>query len=281
MNLETMNFELRDDGIGILTLNRPEKLNAISFQLVEDFHKILDHLTVNLDCRVLILKGAGRAFCTGLDMNELEYLISSKLPEHPDRYYYLQSPEFLKRRLYYQHSMSQIVLKMRKTSQPIIALIQGPAVGGGFTFAMASDIRFASSNAKFGIGAINVGMSGGDLAGSYFLPRQVGLALAAELMLTGRFMEAEEAEKFGFVFKIVEEGKLMDAALEMANTMIHKSPLGVRFTKEAINISMDAPSLELVVNLDNRAQIICGSSKDLKESIKAFTEKRKPEFPLR
>ncbi len=281
MNLETMNFELQENGIGTLTLNRPEKLNAISFQMVEDFHKILDSLMVNLDCRILILKGAGRAFCTGLDLGEMEYLISTKLPENANKYFYLQAPEFMKRRLYYQHSMSQIILKMRTIPQPIISLIQGPAIGGGFTFAMASDMRYAGPNAKFGIGSINVGMSGGDLGGAYFLPRQIGLALAGELMLTGRFLEAQEAERVGFVLKVVEDSKLMDIAMDMAKVMLKKSPLGIRMTKEVINVCWDAPSLQSIVHFDNRAQIICGCSKDLKEINKANAEKRKPEFPLR
>jgi len=170
---------------------------------------------------------------------------------------------------------------MRKLSQPIIALIQGPAVGGGFTFTMAADIRIASKNAKFNVGAINLAMSGGDLAGSYFLPRLIGISRAIEIMYTGRFVNAEEAEKIGYVLKIVEEDKLLDAGLELAGEMINKSPLGLRMTKEAINLSLNSPSLETIIHLDNRAQIIGGATKDMFKALQSFMEKRKPNFPLK
>ena len=281
LNYETIEFELREDGIGILTFNRPERLNAISVQFVEDMNALLDDLMINLDCRVVIMRGLGRAFCAGLDIKEAPLLSGRKVPEAYRKFKHVDVKEQVKRSLYWQNRMAQIVIKMRKISQPIIALIQGPATGGGFTFAMAADIRFASEAGRFSIGAINIGMSGGDLGGAYFLPRLIGMSRAAEIMYTGRYLGAIEAEKIGFVLKMVEEDKLLDAALDLASEMLTKSPLGLRMTKEAINMTLDTPSLETMINLDNRGQTLCTTSKDFTTSMQAFMEKKEPKFPLR
>ena len=149
MEFKTIKFELKANGIGIITLNRPEKLNAISFQMEEELHKLLDHLMVNLDCRVIIFKGEGRAFCAGTDLQEGFTLNSKKIPAGYEKYYYLDISEPLKKKIYHQWRISQIYVKMRKISQPIITIVHGAAAGGGFGFAMASDIRIASTDVKF------------------------------------------------------------------------------------------------------------------------------------
>ena len=282
MDFETITFELRDDGLGILTLNRPDRLNAISFQMTEDLHELLDHLMVNLDCRVLIMKGAGtRAFSAGLDLKESAILESRKKPDRFKKFQYLDVPEAIKSKMYFQWRISQIVVKMRKISQPIIALIHGPASGGGFAFCMASDVRIASKEARFNNAFIKIGVSGADIASSYFLPRLIGLSRASEILYTGRFFEAEEAEKIGFVSKVVDEEKLLDAGIELAKDMLNKSPLGLRMTKEAINLTLDAPSLETMIQLENRTQVVCSSSKDAVEGVSSFFEKRDPNYPKR
>lgn len=286
MNLETIKFELRDDGIGILTLNRPDKLNAISLQMVEDLHKILDNLMINLDCRVLILKGEGRAFCAGLDLKESLVLGTKDAPQElKDRFYFLDVPknDNIKLFVYTQWRLSQIIVKMRKISQPIIAIIQGAAAGGGFTFALASDIRIAGENAKFNNAFIKLGVSGSDMGSSYFLPRLIGMSRAAEILYTGRFIDAYEAERIGLVLKIVEgdENQLIDSAIDLAKNMINKSPLGLKLTKQAINLSLDSPSLDTMIEMENRAQAISSRSKDMKEGVAAFFEKREPKYPLR
>ncbi len=281
MNFETIKFELREDGIGILTLNRPEKLNAISFQMEEDLHELLDHLTTNLDCRVLIFKAEGRAFCAGTDLQEGLMLHTKKNPKNYDKFYFLNVSEPIKKKMYHQWRISQIYVKMRKISQPIIAIIQGPASGGGFGFAMASDIRIASKNARLNNASINIGLSGADVGGSYFLPRLIGMSRAAEILYTGRFVGAEEAEKIGLVLKVVEEEELLDSALELASEMLSKSPLGLRMTKEAINLSLDSPSLETILQFENSSIVLTFCTKDVNEASSAFFEKRKPKFPLR
>ncbi len=281
MNFETIKFELREDGIGILTLNRPDKLNAMSFQMFEDLHTIFDSLMLNLNCRVLILKGQGKAFCAGLDLKEVNLLNMKKKPEDYKKFYYLDIPETFKNRMYFQWRLSQVIIKMRKISQPIIAIIHGAATGGGFALTLASDIRIAGEKARINNAFIKLGLSGSDVGTSYFLPRLIGMSRAAEILYTGRFIDAEEAERIGLVFKIVkgDETKLLEVAMEIAENLLTKSPLGLRMTKEAINLSIDSPSLETIIQLENRAQTLCGSSNDIKEGISAFFEKREPKYP--
>jgi enoyl-CoA hydratase/carnithine racemase len=282
MDFETIEFELRENGIGILTLNRPEHFNAISSQMVLDLHKIFNHLLINLDCRVVILKGNGKHFCAGLDLKESGLLSSKKIPEDlKEKYFFLNTHEILKTQIYFQEYLSQIILKMRKISQPIIALIQGAASGGGFAFAMAADIRYASNDAKFNNAFIKIGLSGSDVGTSYFLPRLIGLSRASEILTTGRFIDSIEAERMGFISKVVDNGELFQKGLELADQLLLKSPLGLRLTKQAINLSMDAPSLDLITQFENRNQDLTSASKDIKEGISSFFEKRDPKYTLR
>ncbi|MFX1499255.1 MAG: enoyl-CoA hydratase/isomerase family protein [Promethearchaeota archaeon] len=284
MKFETIKFELKDSGIGLLTLNRAEKLNAMSFQMIEDLHKIFDSLMKNLDCRVLILKAEGRAFCAGLDLKESTVLQSKKKPQElKDKFFFINVPEkdTIKAKMYAQWYTSQLIVKMRKVSQPIIALINGPASGAGFAFALAADIRIASKNARFNNAFINIGFSGSDLGTSYHLPRLIGMSRAAEILYTGRFVDAKEAEKIGLISTLVEENQLLNSAIELAEELLRKSPLGLRMTKQAVNFSLDSPSLETILQLENRTQMLCSTSDDLMEGVQSFFEKRAPKYPLK
>jgi len=281
MEYKTIKFELQENGIGILTLNRPEKLNAISFQMEEELHQVLDQLMVNLECRVLIFRGEGRAFSAGTDLQEGMILNSKKNPEGYDKFYYLNVSEPLKRKMYHQWRITQIIMKMRKISQPIIAAVHGAVAGGGFAFAMAADIRIASEDAKFINASINIGLTGADMGGSYFLPRLIGLSRAAEILYSGRVVDGKEAEKIGFILKVVEKEKLLDEAIKIAEEMLTKSPLGLRMTKEALNLSLDSPSLNSIVQFENSSIVLTFSSKDLNEASSAFYAKRKPKYGLK
>ena len=281
MDYQTIEFELRDNGIGILTLNRPDRLNAISFQMEEELHSLFDSLMTNLDCRVIIMRGNGRAFCAGTDLQEGLSLNIKKVPEGYEKYYVLNTPEPLKKKLYHQWRISQIYVKMRKVSQPIIAMVHGAAVGGGFGFAMASDIRIATEDVKFINGSINLGLTGADVGGSYFLPRLIGMSRASEILYSGREVRSKEAEEIGLVLKIVNKNDLMDSALEIANDLLAKSPLGLRMTKQAINLTMDSPSLETILQLENTSIVLSFCSKDMNEGSSAFMQKRKPKYPLK
>ncbi len=281
MNFETINFELKPNGIGIITLNRPEKLNAISFQMEEDLHEILDHLMSNLDCRVVIFGGMGRAFCAGTDLQEGLILNTKKIPVGYEKYHFLNVPEPLKKKMYHQWRISQIYVKMRKISQPIIAIIHGAAAGGGFGFAMAADMRIASEDVKFINASINIGLTGADVGGSYFLPRLIGMSRAAEILYSGKIVDGIEAEKIGLVLKVVKKENLLKVAIEKAEELLKKSPLGLRMTKQAINLSLDSPSLETILQFENSSIVLTFSSKDVNEASAAFFEKRDPKFPLR
>ncbi len=281
MNFETIKFELKENGIGILSLNRPEKLNAINFQMEKELHELLDHLMVNLDCRVLIFKAEGRAFCSGTDLQEALILNTKRHPEGYEKYYFLNVPEPIKRKLYHQWRISSIFIKMRKISQPIIALVHGAAAGGGFGFAMASDIRIVGTNVKFINASINIGLTGADVGGSYFLPRLIGLSRASEILYTGRQVGAEESIKIGLALKSIVSKDLLESGLELANEMLKKSPLGLRMTKQALNLTLDSPSLETICQLENSNIVLTFSSKDMNEASAAFFGKRDPKYPLR
>ena len=278
---ETIKFELQDNGVGILTLNRPDKLNAISFQMIEDLHDLLDHLMTNLDCRVIILQGAGKSFCVGLDLIQASIIVSKKKPEHLRKFYYMDRLEMIKSKMYFLWRISHLTIKLRKISQPIIALIHGNASGGGFALSMAADMRIASEDALFNNAFIKIGVTGTDIGSSYFLPRLINNSRAAEIMYTGRFVDAREAEKVGYVSRVVKREGLLNDGMALAEKLLKKSPLGLRMTKEAINLTLDVPSLETLIQLENRAQAVCMTSKDLVEGTLAWYDKRDPKYPLR
>jgi enoyl-CoA hydratase len=281
MEFKTIKFELREDGIGILSLNRPEKMNTISFQMEEELHKILDHLSTNLNCRVVILRAVGDIFSAGTDLQEGLILNSKRNPEGYEDYYHLDVAEPIKKKIYHQWRISELIPKLRKISQPIIALIQGAAAGGGLGLIMAADIRIASEEAKFINASINIGLTGGDMGSSYFLPRLIGMSRAAEILYTGRPIDGKTAENIGFVSKCVPKEKLMEEALKLANEMLKKSPLGLRLTKEAINLSLDSPSLNNILQFENSSIVLAFSSKDINEAYAAFFSKKDPKYPLK
>ncbi|MFW9881066.1 MAG: enoyl-CoA hydratase/isomerase family protein, partial [Candidatus Thorarchaeota archaeon] len=231
--------------------------------------------------RVLILRGEGREFSAGTDLQEGLILNSKKLPEGYDKFYYLNISEPIKRKIYHQWRITQIIMKMRKIPQPIIAVLQGAIAGGGFGFAMAADIRFASEDAKFMNASINIGLSGADMGSSYFLPRLIGLSRANEILYSGRTVSGKEAEKIGFVLRVVKKENLLDEAVKLAEELLAKSPLGLRMTKEALNLSLDSPSLNNILQFENSSIVLSFSSKDVNEAANAFFAKRSPKYGLK
>ena len=272
---------MRENGLGILTLNRPDKLNAVSFQMAEELHELADHLMINLDCRVLIIKAEGRVFSAGTDLKDANIMGLRKTYEEYQKYYFLNAPESIKKRTYYQWRISHFYIKLRKISQPIICLVQGPAAGAGYSITLASDVRIASPRATFINAVINLGLPGVDVGNSYFLPRLIGMSRATALLYSGKPLEAEKALSYGLISRIVDEEKLFDAGLEMSEKFLQKSPLGLRMTKEAINFSMDSPSMETIIQLENRSILVCSTSKDINEGSSAFLQKRTPKYSLR
>lgn len=264
---ETLELE-REGALAWLTLNRPERLNAMSRQLVAELRDFLAKLTDDREIRVVVLRGAGRAFCAGLDLKENR--------GGPDA---VQSGVAAGLRA--QRTISDLVMMMRRVPQPIIAAVQGAASGGGFALALGADVRLAGESARMNAAFIRIGLSACDVGVSYFLPRMVGASVAAELLLTGNFIDAARAEKLGLVSRVVPDAELEAAARSLANDMLRNSPLGLRLTKECLNMSLDAGSLEQVVAMEDRNQILCTRSEDFAEGVKAFLEKRPAKYTAR
>jgi enoyl-CoA hydratase/carnithine racemase len=254
---ETLLVE-KEGAIDWLTLNRPEALNAMSRTMMLELQHYFGELYTDHSVRVVILRGAGRGFCAGLDLKE-------------DR---SGEPGGAVSGLRVQRRVSEIVMRMRRAPQPIISLIHGPASGGGFALALASDIRLAGPKARMNAAFIRIGLTACDVGVSYFLPRLVGSALASELLLTGRFIDAERARAVGLVSDVVEESGLQQAGRAIAQEILANSPVGVRLTKECLNMSVDAGSLESVIAMEDRQQILTSTTGDVREGIAAFMEKR-------
>ena len=239
MEFKTIKFE-KSGPIGILTLNRPEKRNAINSQMLDDLYACFTERLTDFETRVLIMKGAGTVWCSGADIKEP----AINMLDNP-------SPAVVYTG---QRRYSEIILLMRRVPQPIIAAVQGPAMGAGFSFALACDIRIATDKARFVGTYINIGLGGADMGSSYLLPRLIGSARAYRYLLTGDDIWPPEAEKIGLVSEVVPEGELEKVVTELAQKMCTKNPLGLRMTKEALNQNLNAGSLEQALLLEDRNQ---------------------------
>lgn len=249
--------------VEIATLNRPERLNALNEGLVDALNAYFGGLADRPEVRVVVLRGAGRGFCAGLDIQE-------------DRSSSDETPVL--RTLRTQTRIGNIYRKMRACPQPIIALGHGAAAGGGLSLLLASDVRYAAPSFKANAAYIRIGLGGCDMASSYFLPRLVGASLASEMILTGRFIDAERALRAGLVSEIVEEDALLDRGLALADEMLATSPYGLRLSKQALNLNIDAPSLDAAMAIEDRQQVILSATEDHREALAAFLEKRAPAY---
>lgn len=233
----------RQEGrIGRLTLNRPDKYNAVDKEMLHEFEAFVSDRMYDNAVSVIILDG-GRAkgFCAGLDMQTLGPEIFAMPPA--DAYNA-------------QARLSRMMLGLRKIPQPVICCVHGAAAGIGFSLAMASDIRILAEDARFSAAYINIGLGGADMASSYFLPRLIGSGRANEFLLTGNWMTAAEALQLGFASRVVPQKEMLETAGELAETMAGKNPLGLRMTKEAININLDAAGLEACLQMEDRNQMM-------------------------
>jgi len=248
--------------VEIATLNRPDRLNALNEELVDELNIYFGGLAERPAVRVVILRGAGRGFCAGLDIQE-----DRATDETP-----------VLRTLRTQTRIGNIYRRMRACPQPIIALGHGAAAGGGLSLLLASDVRYAAPSFRCNAAYIRIGLGGCDMASSYFLPRLVGASLAAEMILTGRFVDAGRALSAGLVSEIVDEDKLLDRGLALAGEMLATSPHGLRLSKQALNLNLDAPSLEAAMAIEDRQQVILSATEDHQEALAAFLEKRPPTY---
>ena len=260
--LETLTFEEAEPGVGILRMNRPERMNS---QTVRMFHEyvIASRALRDAPLRALILTGAGeRAFCAGFDLDEISVITEMGVRE------------FLK----FQETATGGIQGIRHLPYPVIAAIHGPATGGGLALALAGDIRLAAPSAKLSAAFVKVGLSVGELGTSYNLTRLVGPAKAAEIAYTARIIAAEEALDIGLVNRIVPAESLMQEALAMARQIAANSPGGVRMSKRAIQRNTEIGSYAAALELENRGQALLTRTEDMPEALAAFTQKRAPVF---
>ena len=227
-----------------VTLNRPAKLNAMDVALVDGLHRALDELAADRECRVVILTGAGRGFCAGLDLG------GYGAPAGTDGLGPVQ------RGFAVQQQIAALIPRLRSLRQPVIAAVNGPASGGGFALVLGSDIRIAAEAARFNAAFVRIGLSACDIGTSWLLPRIVGAGRAHELMLTGRLFDAGEARRIGLVLDVVPGDRLIDRALEEAALVIANSPMGVHMTKEVMWSALEIPGQQAAIDLENRTQIM-------------------------
>ena len=249
-----------------LTLNRPDALNAMSAELCEALHEELRSIAADRSCRVVVLTGAGRAFCAGVDLRGYG--------DAPGN----DGTDAARDMLGNQEHMSSLVLHLRATPQPIVAAVNGGAAGIGLALTLGSDIRYAAREAVFRAAFLNVGVSNCDMGTSWLLPRLIGASRAHEMMLTGRRVSADEAERIGLVAGVVDADELMPRALEAAEQIAAWAPWGIRLTKRGMWSALEISAEQAAIQYEDRQQIMGLHGKAPAEAVAAFLEKRQAEF---
>ena len=261
-DLETLSFELLDNGVGVLRMNRPDRMNSQTPRMFEEYGTVALALR-DAPLRALILTGAGdRVFCAGFDLDELDVITAMGVREF----------------VAFVEMCGGNITRLRELPFPVIAAVHGAATGGGLSLAMAADIRLIAPTAKFSAAFVKLGLSVGELGTSYNLTRLVGPGHAAELAYTGRLVGAEEAVSIGLANRIVSTESLFDEAVALANAIARNSPAGVRMSKRAIQRNQEITSYAAALELENRGQALMVQTEDMPEALAAFKEKRAPRF---
>jgi enoyl-CoA hydratase/carnithine racemase len=241
-----------------VTLDRPDALNAMNERMIDELAGYFGRLCQDRSTRVVVLRAAGKTFCAGLDLREMADLITR-----------LDMPA----RLAFQQRLSSIFVAMRRCPQPIVCLVQGAASGGGFALAVASDIRFCTPDARMNAAFIKVGLSGCDVGMSYRLPRLVGGSVAADLLMTGSFIDAARALALGLVSAVVAPEELEAAGERVVQQLLQADPVGLALTKQGLEVGMAAPSLEAAIANEDRQQTLLSGEDGFRSRIRAFVEK--------
>ncbi|MCK1522844.1 enoyl-CoA hydratase/isomerase family protein [Bradyrhizobium sp. 145] len=250
--------------IDILTLNRPEQLNAVTPEMIAELTEYFSGLHDRPTTRVVILRGNGREFCAGAALGSDAF--AGRGSGRPQR------------QLKIQQNYSGVIRLMRSCPQPIVGLVHGAACGAGFSLLLACDVRFASPDARMNAAYIRVGVGGCDMGSGYLLPRLVGLSVASELFLTGRFLKADRAKAIGLISEVAPADELLATGLEFASEMLRVSPMGLRMTKQTLNFLIDAPGLDAALMIEDRQQVILLETEDHAEAVAAFRERRDPTY---
>lgn len=254
-------------GIMMVTLDRPGALNAINAELVQALHEVFTRVRHDSAVRAIVLTGNGRAFCAGLDLRGYGDPPGASKAEG-----IVQSGVRL------QQHVAELVDSLRSLRAPVIAAVNGPAAGAGMSLALLADIRLMSTSATFHASFIRRGLSSADIGTSWLLPRLVGFSRAAQIMLTGRTIDAQEAERIGLVSSVEPDAKLVGCALDLAESIAQHSPFGVWMTKEVMWSNLEVPSIRAAIDLENRTQILSSLTSDHREAVEAFLEKRRAAF---
>ncbi|MBA3711989.1 MAG: enoyl-CoA hydratase family protein [Pyrinomonadaceae bacterium] len=254
-------YELRD-GIATITLNRPERLNALTFEVYRELTETFAALPNEDTVRAVVITGAGRAFCSGGDVRDIIGDLQGD-----------DTPGMLR----FTRLTCELIRNMRALSKPIIASLNGTTAGAGACIALASDLRVASVEARIAFLFVRVGLSGADMGAAYLLPRFVGLGKATELLLTGDFISAEEAQRIGIYNRVVPATELDTETRKLAEQLARGPAFALALTKEMLNREMDL-GLETALEWEAQAQAICLQHPDFREAYEAFVEKREPKF---
>lgn len=254
-------------GILLIRLNRPDELNAMNVDLIGELHEVLAEVRDDSLTRAIVLTGEGRAFCAGLDLRG--YGTPPGATEGEGR---------AQLGLRVQKHIAGLVDAFRSTRAPIIAAVNGAAAGGGMSLALMADIRIMSDSAVLHAAFIRRGLSNCDIGMSWLLPRLIGFSRAAQIMLTGRSIDAAEAERIGLASSVVPAEKVLEVALDTAEAIAQNSPFGVWMTKEVMWSNLEVPSMRAAIDLENRTQILSSLTRDHREAVVSFLEKRPPEF---
>ena len=250
----------------VVTLDRPERLNAMSIELVIELDEKLDEVAADNDTWVVVLTGSGRAFCSGLDLKDygvipnIDGLQVGRIAQRSMRYY------------------SRLMTTLRRMPQPVIAAVNGPAYGGGMCLALGAEIRVAAESATFNATGIVNGLTSTELGASWLLPRLVGAAHSHDMLLTGRRIEADEAYRMGLVSRVFADDALVDEVLAIAAGMCRFSPSGLAMTKDILGVNLENPSFEAAIEIEDRNQLMLGFTENLPEAIRAFDQDRDPVY---
>ena len=264
--MSTLLVDRPQDGVVRIIMNRPDRLNAMNVELHPRPARRASDIAGDQSCRVVLLTGSGRGFCVGLDLGGYGDAPGAVDAGRVEAGFATQT------------HIAALVPRLRSLRQPVIAAVNGPAAGGGLALALASDIRIAAWSARFNVAFVRLGISGCDIGVSWLLPRLIGASRAWEMMLTGRIIGAEEADRIGLVLRVVPDEELLDAALETAGLIVANSPWGIRMTKEVMWSQLEVGSLQAGIDLENRTQVLSSMTGDMREAVEAFLEKRPPRF---
>lgn len=253
----TLELERRG-AVDWLTLDRPDSLNAMNPAMIAELGTYFTALETDAAVRVVVLRGRGRAFCAGLDLKE----IGGRLESMSGAEVYAE-----------QRALSRLIVAMRRCPQPIVCLLQGAASGGGFALALASDVRFATPDARMNAAFIQVGLSGCDVGVSYHLPRLVGASVAAELLMTGRFLDAGRARDLGFVSEVCAPEAIEARADALVQELLRASPQGLGLTKQGLQAGLSAATLEAAVEVEDRQQALLASQPEFRARVSAFLKR--------